>query len=409
MQQFLAVHRDYEGSKLNEFIGRGRRSPSPGGMRYAGYYKRPRTPGSWTMGFNAQDERVLTIKPYHLIEFWLRDMYGGAEYQTFLDALPAYQKDPLRPQWYRDFTGLVLTEPELNQQSDGEYISMLMGRGMNEWLYSEPIDAASGTAEADKTGAAETVAKEYVSENVGPGAGTDEGGYTRVRVGLSVEADGGAGGTWTGSRSRKLLGDVLQEIGSTVTGPGDYMIVQVGDALFEFQWRSPYWGLDKREGNGERRPVLFSARIGNMENIISGISYMAAASGVVVYGQGVGSTLKPGTAYDTSLTTLTSWARKMIVRQKRDTVTQAALNDTAYAALMDNRVEVSVTGTVKEILSCRYNVHWGIGDLVTVEDTIYGRQIHRKVTGVRVALESVGTHGGMVNISPELGDYVDAS
>jgi len=409
MQQLLIVHRGYDGSKLNEFIGRGRRAPSPGGLRYAGYYKRPRTPGSWTMGFNAQDERVLTIKPYHLMEFWLRDMFGGAEYQTFLNNLPAYQKDPLRPAWYRDFTGLVLTEPELNQQSDGYYTSTVMGRGLNEWLYSEPIDAAPGTAEADKSGAAETVAKEYVDENIGPGAGLDEGGYSRVRVGLSVEADSGAGGTWSGSRSRDLLGDVLQEVGNTADGPGDYMIVQIGDALFEFQWRSPYWGLDKREGNGVRRPVLFSARMGNVENIFSSISYMAAASGVVVYGQGVGSTLKPGTAYDVSLTTLTSWARKMVVRLKRDTVTQASLNNAARASLMTSRAEVSITSTVKEILSCRYNVHWSVGDLVTAEDTIYGRQIHRKVTGVRVALEVAGEQGSMVNVSPELGDYVDVS
>ena len=409
MQQLLAVHRGYDGTKLNEFIGRGRRTPYPGGMRYAGYYKRVRTPGSWLMGFNAQDSRLATIKPYHLMEFWLRDMFGGAEYQTFLDGLPAYQKDPFRPQWYRDFTGLVLMEPQLDQDEDGNYNSIIRGRGINEWLYSEPIDAAPGSTEADKSGAAETVAKELVDENIGPGAGLDEGGYSRVREGLSVEADGGAGGTWSGSRSRKLLGDVLDEIGNTVTGPGDYMIIQVGDALFEYQWRSPYWGLDKREGNGERRPVLFSARMGNVENISSSVSYMAAASGVTVYGQGVGELLKPGTAYDTTLTTITSWARKQLIRLKRDTVTQASLNDAAYASLMDNWAEVSVTSTVKEIVSCRYNVHWGVGDLVTAADTIYGRQINRKVTGVRVSLEAEGTQGGVVKISPELGDYVDAS
>ena len=276
-------------------------------------------------------------------------------------------------------------------------------------MYSEPIDAAPGSTEAQKDGAAETVAKEYVDENIGPGAGLDEGGHSRVRVGLSVQADGGAGGTWSGSRSRKVLGDVLVEVGNTATGPGDYMIVQIGDALFEFQWHSPYWGLDKREGNGVRRPVLFSARMGNVENISSSVSYMAAASGVVVYGQGVGELLKPGTAYDTTLTTITSWARKQLIRLKRDTVTQASLNNAAYAALIDNQVEVSVASTVKEIVSCRYNVHWGVGDLVTVADTIYGRQINRKVTGVQVSLEAEGTQGGVVKISPELGDYVDVS
>jgi hypothetical protein len=406
----LVVHRGWDGAKLNEFIGRGRRASNPGGMRYCGYDKRLRTPGSWILGFNAHDERVLDFRPYHIVEFWLRDGFGGDEYDAFLASLPAYRKDPFRPQWYRDFTGFVLTYPELDQTADGAYVSTLRGRGLNEWLYSEYIDYAPGTSEAEKSSASETVAKEYVDENIGPNAGTDAGGYSRVREGLSVQADAGNGATWEGDRSRKLLGDVLQEIADMPTGPGDYMIVQVGDALFDFQWRSPHWGEDKRVGNGVRRPVLFSARMDNVEDVSSSISYLSAASGVIVYGQGVGSTLKPGTAYDTTLTTQTSWARKVLVRQSRSTVDQTALNDFAYGELRENWPEIDVDSTVKQIFSSRYNVHWQLGDLVTVEDTLYGRQIDRKVLGVRVTLEAASdSGGGLVTIRPALGDFINVT
>jgi len=404
---FLVVHRDYDGNKIAEFVGRGRRTPNPGGLRYAGYNKRLRTPGGWVIGFNAHDSRVFDIRPYHLIEFWLRDPFGGTEYQAFLDGLPDYYKDPLKPGWYRDFTGLVLTEPEINQSDDGTYTAVVRGRGLNEFLYSEYIDYEPGTSQAAKSGPAETVAKEYVDENIGPNAGTDAGGYSRVRAGLTVEADSGSGATWTGDKSRKLLGDVLQEIADT--GPGDYMIVQTGNATFEFQWRSPYWGQDKTAGNGERAPVILSARLGNIEGLTSSVSYLKAVSGVIVYGQGTGSSRKAGTSYDTTLTAQTSWARKVVVRQQRSGVDQDALDAEAYAKLRENRPEIRIDGTVKLIASSRYNVHWGLGDLITVEDTLAGRQVDRKIVGVQVSLQAAGSGqtGGVVTVKPELEDFVD--
>jgi len=404
MHELLVVHRGYAGEKLNEFIGRGRRGTSPGGMRRAGYYKRLRTPGSWNIGFNADDERVLQVLPYHTMEFWLRDLYGGAEYDAFLASLPTYRKDSARPGWWRDFSGMVLTQPKLNQGADGVYSSSVWGRGNNEVLYTEFIDYAESTSGASKSGAAETVAKAYVNENIGPGAGLDAGGYSRVRTGLSVESDGGTGGTWSGDRSYKLLGDVLQEIANVTTGPGDYMVVQTGDRLLQFQWRSPHWGLDKRVGNGVRRPMLFSARMQNVGSVQSSISYLGSVSGVIVHGQGVGPLQKSGTAYDITLTSLTDWARKVIIREERDAVDQAALNAIASGELYNNWPEVEVDVETKQILSSRYGVHWQVGDLVTAEDTVYGRQVDRKVTAVRV---SASADDGVVTVTPEMGDFID--
>ena len=405
--RMLVVHKDYDGNKIAEFIGRGRRGTSPGGLQWAGYYKRLRTAGAFTLSFNANDTRVLDFEPYHHVEFWLRDEFGGSEYDAFLAGLPTYQKNTFRPGWYRDFTGLVLTEPQLNQSSDGTFTSQILGRGLNQLLFNEYVDYAPTTSEASKSGAAETVAKEFVDENIGPGAGADAGGNTRVRAGVTVETDAGTGATWAGDRSRKLLADVLQEVADV--GPGDYMIVQTGDAAFQFQWRSPHWGLDKRLGNGVRRPALFSARVNNVEDVSSIVSYLNAITGAIVYGQGVGPGLKPGTAYDTTLTAATSLARRVTLRQSsRQEVSQTSLDNAAFSILRDNRVEVNVDATVKEIVSSRYNVHWGIGDLTTIEDTIFGRQIDRKVVGVRVNMRSRSGSDPIVGVTPEFGDFIDA-
>lgn len=405
MIDLAITHRGYSGEKLNDFFGRGRRTPQPGGLQYASYHRRLRTPGGWEIGFNEQDDRVLLIEPYHIMEFWLRDRYGGMEYQRFLNSLPAYRKDAQRPNWYLDHTGLVLTEPTITQQQDGTYTMQVRGRGLNEFLASEYIDFAPGTSEAEKSGVAETVAKAYVNENIGPGAGTDAGGKSRVRVGLTVEASAGSGGTWQGDRSRELLSDVVRELADVASGPGDYMIEQVGDAAFEFQWRAPHWGLDKRLGNGVRRPVLFASSQGNVQNMVSSVSYLRAVSGVIAYGQGLSNNLKPGTAYDATLTTTTSWARKVVLRNAgRDAVTQAALDDSAYAELYRQRPETTVETEVLTILSCRYNVHWKIGDLCTVQDTWSGRQVDRKIVGAWVSLPQDGN----VSIIPDFGDFIDA-
>jgi len=377
-------------------------------MRYAGYWKRNNTAGSFEIGFNSEDSRVLTIEPYHLMEFWLRDLFGGVEYQNFLDSLPDYRKDPTRPGWYRDYTGLALMYPTMEQLSDGSTVSVVRGRSLNEFLYSEHINFPAGSAQADKTGPAETVGKEYVNENIGPGAGVDAAGYTRVRAGLSIEADAGSGGTYSGLNARHLVGDILQDMSELATGPSDYNIVQTGDATFEFQWKSPIWGLDKRVGNGVRRPVLFSAQMGNVENVTSKISYMESCSAAMIYGQGIGMSQKTGAAYDTTFTSLTSWARKVRMRQGRTLVEQETLDDLAYAELKANQRVIDVTCSLIEIIGCRYGTHWEVGDLITVADTVFGRQVHRKVLGAWVSLRSAqgGAVGGTVTFVPELGEYI---
>ena len=109
----LILQRGYAGELLNAFTTRGRRTPEPGGLRSATYLKYLRTPGSFSLQFNAHDRRILSLRPYHLIEFWLRDGYNDLAYQQFQASLPAYAKDARMPGWYRDFTGFVLTEPRL--------------------------------------------------------------------------------------------------------------------------------------------------------------------------------------------------------------------------------------------------------------------------------------------------------
>ena len=94
-------------------------------------------------------------------------------------------------------------------------------------IASETIHWPAGTAYTCKDDPAETVLKEYIEENIGPSAGLDENGLSRVRQWLTVEPDGAGGATWVGCRSDKNLLEVAQELAEY--GPGDFKIVSTID------------------------------------------------------------------------------------------------------------------------------------------------------------------------------------
>ena len=84
------------------------------------------------------------------------------------------------------------------------------------------------------------------------------------------------------------------------------------------------------------------------------------------------------------------------------------INNYAQAVLRESQPRVNVDVETIEIVSSRYNAHWQVGDLVTIEDTLYGRQIDRKVLGVTVALKADSGAGAAMKITPHLGDFIDA-
>ena len=244
MTEYVVEIRDQTGTKIALFAGR----EEGGGLLGFRYRKTLRRPGQSVLEFNATDSRVQLFELDTQIEFHRNDP---------LDATKG---------WYLDF-GAFHRAPQYRTNKEGVFRFVSRGRGFNDLLQAETILYPAGTSYTEKSDPCETVAKEFVDENIGPSATAPPRSISGVFQGVSVEIDSGTGATWSGMRSNKNLLEVLEELAEA--GPGDFNLVGLGNSLFEFRWRDIRWGLDKTEGNTDGNPpIVFSPLLGNVENML---------------------------------------------------------------------------------------------------------------------------------------------
>ena len=353
------VHlKNHQGERVAVFAGQGR---GRGGMQSFYYAKRLRTPGQFELRIDGEDERIDLFRLDYQIEFWRRDPWGN---------LP----------WYKDFETFYRSS-SFEMYKDGRVTFIARGRGYNDLLMAEPIRFAAGSDGACKSGAAETVAKAYVNENIGPGAGLDSKGYSRVMPGLAIEADRGTGANWDGCRANQNLLGVLQEIAEMA--PGDYQIVGTGPATFEFRWRDEQWGSDKRD------TVILSPKRGSAEGERYVYSHLDEVNVVYVLGQGEGELRKVVPVLDTNAATATPWSRRAITRAAAfDDNTDDKMEVIGESVLDEQKAKRYTTFTAKQTRATRYGRDWNWGDLVTVR--FRGMEFGQRITGVQVGLNREG-------------------
>jgi hypothetical protein len=381
MASYQVRVRNNDGEQIAVFSGGGRGSSS-GGMQSLTYRKRLRTPGTGIMRIHGDDERIALLElldtgpaDTHLdywIEFWRSDPLGGLD-------------------WYRDFVAVHRWD-EFTQAGEGQIAYTVRGRGLNDLLQAEPIRWYKGSAQAAKIGACETVAKEYVDENVGPGAtvvaGRDRAGTFQ---GLTVEVTAGTGAAWDGDRANENLLDVLVELAEFA--PGDFSLepnsYHPDTIAMEFQWRAGQWGLDKTWGNGIRPAVVFSPDNGNVENINMIFSRLEEANVCDVGGPGKGdariyASRTSGTENDSP------WARRAVFRTAAASQINSTgeLEDLADATLDRQRAKRILTFNARQTTATRYGRDWDVGDLVTVG--FLGRSYDKKIVGVTIGLGEGG-------------------
>jgi len=371
--------RNHDGAQIAVFSGGGR-GASGGGLQSLSYRKRLRTPGGFNVRIHGDDERVVLLELLdtgaadthldYVFEFWRYDPLGGLD-------------------WYRDFS--VFHRYDVWQQlQDGSIIYQAMGRGFNDLLQAEEIRWYAGSTQGTKSGAAETVAKEYVNENIGPGATVAAGrDRTGVFQGLSVQADAATGAAWSGGRANKNLLDVLVELAEFA--PGDFMLEPLSyhpaAITMEFQWRAGQWGLDKTWGNGVRPAVVFSPDNGNVENIEMTYSRLDEVNICDVGGQNTGAAR--AYSYCTSGAEADSpWARRGVFRNASNEGTAAGREAKANETLHKQRSRRVLTFDTRQTEATRYGRDWGVGDLVTVE--FLGRSYDEKIIGVTCSVDGVG-------------------
>lgn len=225
---------------------------------------------------------------------------------------------------------------------------------------------------------AETVLKLLVSYNAGPEATVANG---RIRdgviAGLSVEANEAGGNTISLDCAWANLLESLQK--AATIGGGDFDLVRVGPAAWEFRWFAGQRGAD-RSGD-----LLFALERGNMAEPEYTYDRTEERTVAVVGGQGEGAdravVVRTGPDYgdDNNI--------EMFVDARNNTTT-AGLNASGDAKLAASRALQQFDYRVVQTPGCAYGVHYGLGDLVKAQ---YGPVlVTQKIVGVSVGLDRDG-------------------
>lgn len=317
--------------------------------------RRVNAPGAYVLRMDGNDEKCSLFELDGQIEFWRRYPEYGIEWYLEFEALHRV--------WYYHLTN----DDKLQFES--------WGKGYNGLLARRIVEDKAGTAGASKSGAAETVAKAFVNEQCGPGAGS------RALSGFSIQADAATGNTVTLDRAFRNVLEVVQYIASI--GGGDFAVVGTGAATFQFRWYNGQLGTDRSS------TVIFAVERGNMAHPELLIDRSAEITAVLVGGQGEGTAR--ATVWRTAATRIadSTWNRReAFVDAKNES--GSALNDKGDARLEEGRPKNQLTFDVVQTPGCLYGKHYFLGDLVKAR--FVGVEATKKVTEVQITVDEHGEH-----------------
>jgi len=255
-------------------------------------------------------------------------------------------------EWYKEFEALH-RRYEFYVREDGALVFESGGPGYNDLLRRRIIAAASGSAEASKSGAAETVAKEYVDEQCEGGAGS------RAITGFTVEADGAHGDTNTLGRSNRNVLEVVQEVAEL--GGDEFAVVGTGSGTFQFNW------YDEQLGTDRSSEVIFALERGNMASPRLAVDRTDEVNAVRVGGKGEGTSRAYVWRTDSTLIDDSSWNRIEDFVNASNESTTAGLNQAGDKRLAEKAPLKKLTFDVLQVPGCLYGKHYFLGDKVTAD------------------------------------------
>jgi len=285
--------------------------------------------------------------------------------------------------WYLEYEGLMRGRTYYIT-TDGDLVCEISGRGYLDLINRRIVEAAAGSADAEKTGAAETVCKDYVTAQAGSGAGA------RALTGLSVEADGATGETVTIKASNKNLLTTCQDIAKV--GGGDFDIIGTGAATFEFRW------YDGQRGTDRSSTVKFSYELGNMGTPNIAVMRQDEISAVLVGGQGAGADREMVWRTDATRIADSTWNRIEKFLDQRNEDDTDGLNNAGDEALEEGRPKNALTFTALQTPGCLLGKHYFFGDLVTA--SFMGYTATKKVAEYTITVngDNVGAESILVTL-----------
>ncbi len=283
---------------------------------------------------------------------------------------------------YTEFQGFHRDE---EQKTDERGLATFrsIGVGFNDFLARRNIEFRTGTSGASKSGNGETVMKEYVNENAGPGVAVPPRIESAPFPGFTVAATAGGGSAWEGDRAFKRLIDVAKEIGEATDV--DFQVIEGATPYtFIFTAKARPLGEDRSEGNtAGNPPVVFSLNYGNMSNPTYTLSRRGEKNRIIVLGQG-----QPGSreVISRSSSAINDSPLNLIesVRNANQEEDTAGLNVVGDAALEVLQARETFAFQVIQQNSSRYGRNYFLGDIVTARYKLIQRDL--QIVGVNIVV-----------------------
>ena len=270
-----------------------------------------------------------------------------------LDGQVEVYRKPDGQSWALEMEGLHRRTRTWAEES-GQLSWSSVGRGYEDLLRRRRVVPAAGAEAEAESGAACNVLRAYVRAQAGSGAIP-----VRQVSGLTVEADAGGGPSleWS-SRYGNLL-EECQKIADAARGKGTpvwFAVVGTGEAAFEFRAGAAPKGTDRRS------TLVFTQLQGNMVQPETVEDRLQEENYLYVAGQGEGAARTIEDVADVTAVAASPWNRCEGFVDARDLGDSTSLEDRGRQRLSETGPVHDFAFQVAQVPSCRYGVHWFVGD-----------------------------------------------
>lgn len=250
----------------------------------------------------------------------------------------------------------------------------LSGFDAKDWLRRRGVGPDTAVAKAD---VAETVAKAFVDENLGPGASTRAASGELTGKTFTVEADAGRGDAVDVQVRRRMLDAVLVDV---LRAGGLWHDVVLTDAGWEYRVHPI------TDATIDTGAVPFSVGFDNVDALTYVEDYQRTTNKLYVMGGGTGDARTVREVDDAS-SVAADFLREGFY-DARDASTNDEL-DQAGATEIERQLLASVNADVAPLLTsdnARYRDDWNIGTNVTIAIPVVDVTIDRPVVAATVSL-----------------------
>jgi hypothetical protein len=296
--------------------------------------------------------------------------------------------------WYTEFAGLH-RKIDRKLTGDGDRVAISSGPGFLDLLEGRIIAWLQGTPQALKNGVAETVLKQLVNENAGPGATLAAGrARTGTRVGLTLQADGAGGPNWQGDLAYTSL---LEALGKVANATGwRFDLVQTGAVAWEFRTYQGQRGADRTKvglapptpTNGAGNvPVVFAPEMGTVRNVTYGFDRTAERTVAIMLGRGEGAN-RDVAVVTAAAATDSPWNDREVMRNASNQMDTAALALLGAGILEEQAAKETMDFSTIQIRGLLYGRDYTWGDKVVAR--FEGIEQDKEIIAVQITVDETG-------------------